>query len=201
VNTLSIRYWSRSAWALGPRHLLGFRPTRQLLHHRRLVLAVVSIVLGGAIYLIAYAARPVGAPPWRCAAEYLPAANLSPIKAASRWRLLRNLRPALAGLFRWSNVDKIYLAVWSCLRLYRSTGRHLRLDGTPRHCPCHRLAAAIFARAPLFIPASSGALTGANDLPMPLLIVAAVAIASLALLIASFASPASRKLVPLLSFR
>lgn len=86
-----------------------------------LVLAVVSLVLGGAIYAIAYVARPVPAPAGSAAAlagggaiftggepisdqERLTAADFSRI-------FLQNWHT----FFRWTNVDRAYLAVWEAL--------------------------------------------------------------------------------------
>ena len=165
-----------------------------------LVLAVVSLVIGGAIYALAYISRHPP-PLWRDrrrrsrsqarAAESSPVASRSRTVPPDRRRFLQHLHAELASFFRWTNVDRAYLAGWSGLASHLARPRNCRVvDGAasrparPRSCRgvC---AAARWALPPVQLNPSLGGVLPAGP-HMPLLLILAVAVAAVALLPASF---------------
>jgi len=171
-----------------------------------LVLALVSLVLGGGIYALAYAARPVTASGAAMAGAgggvftggeplgeqgRLTAGDFSDI-FKEHWR----------SFFRWSNVDRAYLAVWSGLQaVSRGLGIVFAWMESQATLLLVLFAAAIFALMRWIVP---GAVSGAPHLPalapmaqIPPLLIFAVAVAAFALLLAAL-STAGRGLTPLL---
>ncbi len=172
-----------------------------------LVLALVSVVLGGGIYALAYAARPVTASGAAMAGAgggvftggeplgehgRLTAGDFSEI-FKEHWR----------SFFRWSNVDRAYLAIWSGLQaVSRALGAVFAWMEQQATFLLALFAAAIFALVRWIVP---GAEPGLPHLPavlpmamIPPLLIFAVAIAALALLLAALSSEQGRNLAPLL---
>jgi len=166
-----------------------------------LVLALVSLILGGAIYAIAYAARPATAGGAALAGagggiftggeplsseDRLTAGDFSSI-------FLQNWHE----FFRWSNVDRVYLGVWSGLQT-ASRGLSVVVSWMERYALplVVALAAAVFALihfAGLIAPAEVGIFSTVSISP---LLTTAIAIAALGLLFASFVA-GSKGRIPL----
>jgi multicomponent Na+:H+ antiporter subunit A len=161
-----------------------------------LTLAVVSLVLGGAIYLIAYVAKPVTSGGAAMAGAgggiftggeplgeqgRLTAGDFSEI-FFEHWQ----------SFFKWSNVDRVYLAVWSGLQaVSRALG--VVIAWMERYAPAlvvalsvailagvRFLAPAIEATAPLPTPAT------------PPILIASIAIAAFALFFAALQKASGR---------
>ena len=167
-----------------------------------LVLAIVSLVLGGAIYAIAYVARPVtiatgalagagggiftGGEPLTDHAR-LTASDFSQI-FAQNWQTF----------FRWSNVDRVYLAIWQALE---STSQALgaAVAWMERRAAILVVALAAALLLGVYWLAPGTAIIGVHPLPLvPALLVAACAVAAGALILVALASAASRRLAPLM---
>ena len=172
-----------------------------------LVLALVSLVLGGAIYLVAYAARPVAASGAAMAGAgggiFTGGEPLSDQDRLTAGDFSEIFQEHWHSFFRWSNVDRVYLWFWSGLQEV-SQGLGVVFAWMERRAAILvvAFAAAAFALARWILPGTASsrmpALIPLEQIP-PLLIIA-VAIAAGALLIAAFASAAGRKLVPEILF-
>jgi multicomponent Na+:H+ antiporter subunit A len=85
-----------------------------------LVLALVSIILGGAIYAIAYVARPVAATSGGAAlagggAIFTGGEPISDQERLTAGDFSRIFQQNWRSFFHWTNVDRVYLTVWSAL--------------------------------------------------------------------------------------
>ncbi len=172
-----------------------------------LVLALVSVVLGGGIYALAYAARGATASGAAMAGAgggvftggeplgeqgRLTAGDFSEI-FKEHWR----------SFFRWTNVDRAYLAVWSGLQaVSRALGALFAWMEQQATFLLVLFAAAIFILTRWIVP---GAVPGWPHLPavapmamIPPLLILAVAVAASGLLLAALCSEQGRKLAPLL---
>jgi NADH:ubiquinone oxidoreductase subunit 5 (subunit L)/multisubunit Na+/H+ antiporter MnhA subunit len=170
-----------------------------------LVLALVSLVLGGAIYALAYAGRPAtaivggavmagagggvftGGEPLSDQGR-LTAGDFSEI-FQQHWR----------SFFRWSNVDRAYLAVWSALQaLSRWIG--IASDWAERDATILLLVfvSAVFGLVRWILPGDASMSLPATPLieQMPAALIWAIAIAGAALIVASLVS-SPRKDFPL----
>ena len=173
-----------------------------------LVLALVSVILGGAIYLVAYAFRPVAAPSGAAMAGAGGGVFTGGEPLSEQGRLTAGdfseiFHEHWHTFFRWSNVDRAYLAVWSALQnVSRALGVGVDWMERSARFLLVVLAAAILVLVRWIVPAATvqggrnPVLIGFEQVP-PLLIVA-VAIATIALLLAALASPASRRFLPLI---
>jgi multicomponent Na+:H+ antiporter subunit A len=179
-----------------------------------LVLAVVSLILGGLIYAVAYAARPAtvavtvsgggaalvgagggiftGGEPLSSEGR-LTASDFSSI-------FLQNWRE----FFRWTNVDAVYLSVWSGLQAV-SRGLGVIVSWMERNALALVvvLAAAILAGARWLAPGIdtatiSGRLPISVTLPAPMLLVCACTVAGIALVLAALAHKNSRRIASLM---
>ena len=167
-----------------------------------LVLAVVSLIVGGVIYAIAYVARPAtvggaalagggggiftGGEPLSEQGR-LTAGDFSAIFLGN-WK----------EFFRWSNVDAVYLGVWRGLQA-ASRGLGVVVSWMERHAAVLviMLSAAVLGGVRWFAPATVD--IEAIGLPhVPALLVAACAAAALALILAAFSHKASQSLLPLM---
>ncbi len=162
-----------------------------------LVLAVVSLVLGGAVYLVAYVARPVaggvalagagggvftGGEPLSERAR-LTAGDFSEI-FLEHWK----------EFFRWSNVDRVYLSIWNGLQaVSRGLGVVVAVLERRALLFVGVFAALIFAFVQWVMPAPAGAYTSGRP-PMPHLLIAAVGLAALALLTTALVSGSKTKI-------
>jgi len=167
-----------------------------------LVLAVVSIVLGGAIYLIAYAVRPAQSAAVAGAGGGIftggePLGEQGRLTAGDFSDIFKE---HWGGFFRWSNVDAAYLGLWSGLqaisRVLATIFGWLEKQAA--------LLVVVFAAALLvgvkFLFPAAAAVEGAAPMAMPMLLTAACGVAAVALLLVALAQPAFRKLVPLQLF-
>jgi hypothetical protein len=160
-----------------------------------LVLAVVSLVLGGVIYASPMprvrrpcsrpvAARGTGRRRWRHLHWRRAVVGRGP---ADGWRLLQHLPQNWHEFFRWSKVDAVYLGVWSGMQaVSRGSGRGGLLDGALRAAALViALAAAVLAG---FKWQLAPTLTGMQTIalpPMPSLLVAACSVAAVCLVLAA----------------
>ncbi len=165
-----------------------------------LVLAVVSLILGGLIYAIAYVSRQpkidgaalagggvfTGGEPLSEQGR-LTAGDFSSI-------FLQNWRE----FFRWSNVDAVYLGIWRGLQSV-SRGLGVIVFWMERHTLALVvvLAAAILAGIRWFTPTIAGVQT-LPLLPMPSLLVLACAVAGVALIVVALTNAKWLRLAPLM---
>ena len=172
-----------------------------------LVLALVSLVVGGVIYALAYVARPVaatasagGGPAMAGAGggiftggeplsdqDRLTASDFSSI-FQQNWK----------SFFRWSNVDRAYLAVWDALQAV-SRGLAVVVSWMERQALVLVvvLGAAVFAFVRWVAHAPLGAYQG-GAMPMPRRLIAACAVAAVALVLVALTNAANRKRAPLM---
>jgi multicomponent Na+:H+ antiporter subunit A len=170
-----------------------------------LVLALVSVIVGGAIYAIAYVARPVAATAGGGAAlagagggvftggepisetERISASDFSDI-FTQNWR----------AFFRWTNVDRAYLGLWSGLQaISRFLGTSVAwLEN--RASLLVLLFAALLLAGIRWLAPGEGAMESAAALSVPSLLLAACSAATVALVCAGLANKAWRRLVPLI---
>jgi NADH:ubiquinone oxidoreductase subunit 5 (subunit L)/multisubunit Na+/H+ antiporter MnhA subunit len=166
-----------------------------------LVLAIVSLVIGGAIYALAYLARPAAVTAGGGAAmagagggvftggeplpdgDRLSAGDFSKI-FEQNWK----------SFFRWTSVDKAYLSVWDGLQII-SRGLGIVVSWMERKALLlvFVFAAAVFAFVRWGMPAPLGAYNG-GPMPMPPVLIAAIAVAAAGLLLASWVSGVKAKI-------
>ena len=170
-----------------------------------LVLAVVSLVLGGLIYAIAYVARSPQVVATAGGGAALAGAGGGvftggePLSDQGRLTagdfseiFLQNWHE----FFRWSNVDRVYLGVWSGLQA-ASRVLGVAVSWMERYAAVLVvvLAGALLAGLRWYSPGT--ALLGTPGvLPLPLVLVAACAVAAVALILAAVYSKASRSFIP-----
>jgi hypothetical protein len=173
-----------------------------------LALALVSLVLGGIIYAVAYAARQTpavvvvssggaalagggiftGGEPLS-EQDRLTASDFSSI-------FLQNWHE----FFRWSNVDSVYLAAWSGLQAV-SSALGAAVSWMERHAAILviALSALMLAAVRWLVPPvaqEAASLPTAASLPVPPMLVAACAVAAIALILAALSGKATRTLTP-----
>jgi formate hydrogenlyase subunit 3/multisubunit Na+/H+ antiporter MnhD subunit len=172
-----------------------------------LVLALVSLILGGLIYAIAYAARPAqvaataGGGPALAGAGGGVFTGGEPLSSEGRLTagdfssiFLQNWHE----FFRWSNVDLVYLGVWRGLQAAsRVLGVAVSWMERRALVLVVVLEVAILAGVRWFAIGESN--WGLPPLEVPKLLIAACAVAGLALLLAALAHSKSRRLVPLMT--
>jgi multicomponent Na+:H+ antiporter subunit A len=171
-----------------------------------LVLALVSLVLGGVIYALAYVVRPVTSGAALAGAgggvftggeplgdqDRLTASDFSDI-------FLHNWK----GFFRWSNVDSVYLAIWQALQ---TVSRYLGIAVAwlERHALASVLvlSALIFACVRWFVAVSleTTFAEGAAAQPrlIPSLLLAACSVAAVSLIAVALTSAKQRATVPMM---
>ena len=173
-----------------------------------LVLALVSLVLGGGIYAIAYFAKPAAAAP-----TLIGTGTGGAVLAGMGGDIFTGGEPLTdrarltagdfseifvqnwSGFFRWSNVDRVYVAAWEGLQA-ASRVLAIAVSWMERYAAVLvvALAAAVLAGlrwlAPLPIP-----FKGLPEFSqMPRLLVAACTVAALALIVAALANKTWRRL-------
>jgi multicomponent Na+:H+ antiporter subunit A len=173
-----------------------------------LVLAVVSLVLGGVIYALAYASRP--------AAVVVSAGGGSAALVASGGGIFTGGEPLseegrmTAGdfsrffldnwheFFRWSKVDAVYLGIWSGLQaVSRALGAVVSWMERHALLLIVVLPVALAVAVRNFAPAISGGAEAAAGGVSPL-VTAACAVAAAALVLAALAHSRWRSLAPLM---
>ncbi len=166
-----------------------------------LVLALVSLVIGGAIYAMAYVAQPATVTAGGGAAIAGAGGGVftggEPLPETDRLTagdFSKIFQQNWDSFFRWSNVDKAYLAVWGGLQaVSRAVGAVISWMEARALALLVVLAAATLAFLRWGI---AGPVGGSEGLPVsvPPLLIAAVALASAGLLIASTVSGAKTKI-------
>jgi multicomponent Na+:H+ antiporter subunit A len=163
-----------------------------------LVLAVVSLVIGGVIYALAYASRQTAAAVTiTSGGAALAGGGIftggEPLSEQGRLTagdfssiFLQNWR----GFFRWSNVDRVYLAGWSALQsVSRALGAIVSWMEQQAVVLVVLLSVVVLAAVRWLAPGAS-TYPVAPQMPMPAPLVAACAIAALGLVIAAIAAKA-----------
>jgi multicomponent Na+:H+ antiporter subunit A len=164
-----------------------------------LVLALVSLVLGGAIYALAYFARATPATTVVAGGAVLagvgggiftggePLSGQGRLTAADFSEIFQQ---NWQSFFRWSNVDRVYLAVWAGLHgLSRGLGVAISW--------LERRALVSIVLLSVVLPAVANVETLASPRMSPLIIAACTGAAA-ALILAAAAQGAWRRLVPLM---
>ena len=168
-----------------------------------LVLALVSLLVGGVVYALAYEARTVTVPAAGGAAlaggGVFTGGEPMPDHAQLTARDFSGIfEQAWRPFFRWSNVDSIYLDAWHGLQfMSRTLGAAVEWMEHRATVLILLLAAALFAVLRWSSPGPLAAVAPETG-GMPLILVAACSAAALALLLAALSSPSSRKHVPLM---
>ncbi|MGA2831880.1 MAG: proton-conducting transporter membrane subunit [Terracidiphilus sp.] len=166
-----------------------------------LVLAVVSLVVGGVIYVLAYASRPVAVVGGAALAGGGIFTGGEPLSDQGRLTagdfssiFMQNWK----DFFRWTEVDRVYLGVWSGLQA-ASRGLGVVVSWMERRASVLVivLAAVILAGIRWLLPSIANVQTLPTP-PMPVLLVPACAVAGLALILAALSHAKSRSLAPLL---
>jgi multicomponent Na+:H+ antiporter subunit A len=170
-----------------------------------LVLAVVSLIVGGVIYALAYASRPAAVVVTGGGGAALAGGGIftggEPLSDQGRLTagdfssiFMQNWN----DFFRWTEVDRVYLGVWSGLQA-ASRGLGVVVSWMERNALALVivLAAAILAGVRWFAPTIAGAQTLPAP-PVPALLVAACVVAGLALFLAALTHAKSRSLSPLM---
>jgi len=168
-----------------------------------LVLALISLVVGGAIYAVAYVARPATAGGGAALAGAGGGIFTGGEPLSDQGRLtagdfsdifLQNWH----SFFRWTNVDRVYLGIWSGLQAAsRALGIAVSWMEQRASILVIVLAAALLAGVRWFAPALAAAETAPSP-RVPALLVAACGVAALALVLAALAGKAWRRFVPLM---
>jgi len=170
-----------------------------------LVLAVVSLVIGGLIYAFVHVERPVAATSGAALAGGGIFTGGEPLSDQSRLTVAdfadifqHNWR----DFFRWSNVDGVYLAVGRGLITF-SRGFGVTVSWMEKRATwlVIVLALILFATLRWLVPGSQPAVRGVSPVPIehaPLLIIASCAVAGATLLFAALAHAATRRHAPLM---
>jgi multicomponent Na+:H+ antiporter subunit A len=169
-----------------------------------LVLALVSLVIGGAVYALAYVARPATVTASAGGAAMAGAGGgiftggepLSEQDRLTAGDFSKIFQQNWQSFFRWTNVDRAYLAVWDSLQaVSRALGAVVA--GLERHALASTVAltAAVFVVVRWFAPGVEttwhrGMVPPALHVPM--MLVAACGVAAAALVLAALASRAQR---------
>jgi multicomponent Na+:H+ antiporter subunit A len=164
-----------------------------------LVLALVSLVLGGLIYAIAYVARPATATGGAALAGAGGGIFTGGEPLSDQGRLTASDFSSIflqnwKEFFRWTNVDAVYLGVWRGLQTV-SRGLGVAVAVLERKAALFVVVfgALVFAFVQWIEPAPSGTYTGGN-LPIPSVLIAAIGVAAAGLFLTSLASGAKGKI-------
>jgi multicomponent Na+:H+ antiporter subunit A len=166
-----------------------------------LVLALVSLILGGAIYALAYASRPatvVGGAALAGGGIFTGGEPLSEQGRLSAADFSSIFMQSWHEFFRWTAVDRVYLGVWRGMQA-ASRGLGVVISWMERQAVVLVvvLAAAVLAGVRWFTPAFTGGEAVAPP-GMPTLLIAACAVAAVALVLAALSHAKGRKLAPLM---
>ena len=160
-----------------------------------LVLALVSLVIGGAIYLVAYAIRPASAGAAMAGAGGGVFTGGEPLGEQGRLTagdFSEIFQEHWQSFFRWSNVDRVYLGIWSGLQaVSRALAAVFAWMERRATLLLVIFAAAIFALVRWVVP---GAFPTRLPQVMPLtqipiMMLLAVGVATIALSVAALAEP------------
>jgi len=164
-----------------------------------LVLALVSLVLGGAIYLVAYAVRPASSGAAMAGAGGGVFTGGEPLGEQGRLTAGDFSEIFLEhwhSFFRWTNVDRAYLGVWSGLQaVSRLLGAIFAWMERRAALLLVVFAAAIFALVRWAVPGMQVSASESTFAPhVPLLLISAIAIAAAALFFAALVKAPAGKL-------
>jgi len=170
-----------------------------------LVLALISLVLGGLIYAIAYVARPAAATGGAALAGAGGGIFTGGEPLSDQGRLtagdfssifLQNWKE----FFRWTNVDAVYLGVWRGLQAV-SRGLGVAVSWMERWALALVviLAAAILVSLRWLTPRPDYFKDFPGSFQMPHLLVAACAVAAITLVLAALSQKTSHRLLPLIT--
>jgi multicomponent Na+:H+ antiporter subunit A len=172
-----------------------------------LVLALVAIVLGGAIYAIAYVARPATASGGAALAGagggiFTGGEPLSDQGRLTAGDFSEIFMENWHSFFRWTNVDQVYLETWKGLQA-ASHALGIAVSWMERRSAVLVvvLAAAVFAGVRWLVPGTASTLSPGVMLPpqqTPLLLVTACAVAGVALILVALANFAMRRFAPVM---
>jgi NADH:ubiquinone oxidoreductase subunit 5 (subunit L)/multisubunit Na+/H+ antiporter MnhA subunit len=168
-----------------------------------LVLALVSLLVGGAIYALAYVSRPATVTASAGGGAAMAGAGggiftggepLSEQDRLTAGDFSKIFQQNWQSFFRWTNVDKAYVAVWDVLQA-ASRGLGVVVGWMERKATVLVVvfAAAVFALVRWGMPSPLGAREGAT-MPMPTALIAAIAVAAAGLLVASIPSGVKGKI-------
>jgi len=163
-----------------------------------LILALVSLILGGVIYAIAYVARQAPATGGAALAGagggiFTGGEPLSDTGRMTAGDFSNIFETNWKSFFKWTSVDKVYLGVWSGLQAAsRALGAVVAVFERKATLFVIVFAAFVFALVQWITPAPDGSYTGAN-LPIPSLLIAAICGAAAALFLTSLVSGAKGK--------
>jgi multicomponent Na+:H+ antiporter subunit A len=166
-----------------------------------LVLALVSLILGGTIYAIAYASRPAtvaGGAALAGGGIFTGGEPLSEQGRLTAGDFSSIFMQSWHEFFRWTAVDRVYLGVWSGMQA-ASRGLGVVVSWMERQVVVLLivLAAVVLAGVRWFAPALPGTEPLASP-RVPALLVAACAVAGVALVLAALAHAKWRRLAPLM---
>ena len=170
-----------------------------------LVLAVVSVIAGGAIYALAYVARPGAATAGGGAALAGAAGGVftggEPLSSQSRLTaadfseiFLHNWR----SFFRWTNVDRGYLGIWAGLQAISRALGTLVSWCEERAALLVLISAAALLAALGWLAPPIGSIATLPLASISMRLVASCGIAVFAIVAAAVATIASRRLIPLI---
>jgi NADH:ubiquinone oxidoreductase subunit 5 (subunit L)/multisubunit Na+/H+ antiporter MnhA subunit len=166
-----------------------------------LVLAIVSLVLGGAIYLVAYISHAVAGGPALAGAGGGVFTGGEPL--SERGRLTAGDFSEIflehwKEFFRWSNVDRVYLGVWDGLQVV-SRGLGMVVGWMERRALALiiALAAAMLVGVWWFTNDTAGGIP--VWFPLPRILIVSCAVAAVALILSALSQKASHRLLPLMT--
>jgi formate hydrogenlyase subunit 3/multisubunit Na+/H+ antiporter MnhD subunit len=169
-----------------------------------LILAIVSLILGGVIYAIAYVARqtPVAGEAALAAAGggiFTGGEPLSDTGRMTAGDFSSIFETNWKSFFKWTNVDRVYLGVWSGLQA-ASRGLGFFVSWMERNATALivLLAAVLLAGVRWFAPAIASVEPGVSP-RIPTVLVAGCAVAAIALILAALCNVAWRRLAPLMA--
>jgi NADH:ubiquinone oxidoreductase subunit 5 (subunit L)/multisubunit Na+/H+ antiporter MnhA subunit len=179
-----------------------------------LVLAMVSLILGGGIYLVAWFARPTfvtsalagaGGPAhdsisvsWGTGGVFTGGEPLGDRGRLTAGDFSEIFLEHWQSFFRWSNVDRAYLWIWhALLAASRAAGKAAEWMEQRAAVLVIALAGAITLGVRSFVPAVQSSVSAAS-IPVPHLLISACAIAAAGLAIAAIAQSRWRELAPLI---
>ena len=172
-----------------------------------LILAIVSLVLGGVIYAIAYVARQAPATGGAAMAGagggiFTGGEPLSDTGRMTAGDFSSIFETNWKSFFKWTNVDRFYLGVWSVLQAGSSAlGAFVSWMEQNATALVVILAAALLAGARWFAPGQdawkiSRGVPLSGPITVPLLIIVSCGVAAIALVVAALSLAKGRSLAP-----
>ena len=171
-----------------------------------LVLALVSVIVGGVIYAVAYVANPLPATSGAALAGAGGGVFTGGEPLGDQGRLTAGDFSEIffehwQGFFRWSNVDGLYLRIWGGMRA-AARGLATAVEWMEQRAAwlTVTLAAALLVAVRWLLPAAAPVITAGASLPVPAVLTGACGVAAAALILAALAAAPWRRLAPLMFF-